>query len=79
MAENISTIGANFYGICPKCSEPIPFQGADLQYYSPIGAELEYAQYSQQEEAVNTGKVIACPFCKEVSKAKDFNFIINDF
>lgn len=71
--------GASFYAICPKCGEPIAFQGVDIQYYNPIGAELNNKLYTQQEEVMDTGKTIACPHCKEVSKAKDCKFILNDF
>lgn len=67
--------GANFYGICPKCGETIPFQGFDIQYYQPIGYELNNELYSQQKEVMDTGKMIACPFCKEISKAKDVQFV----
>ena len=77
---NTTVIGsANFYSTCPKCGKMIPFQGVDIQYYQPIGTELDNELYDKQEEVMNTGKVIACPFCKEVSKAKDFTFFINDF
>lgn len=71
--------GANFYAICPKCGKLIPFQGVDIQYYQPIGYELTNELYTKQEEVMDTGKVIACPHCKEVSKAKDCKFVINDF
>lgn len=76
---NKTTIGASFYAICPKCNELIPFQGSDIQYYKPIGYELEYKQYANQYEAIDTGKIIICPFCEEASKAKDYQFIVNDF
>ena len=71
--------GANFYAICPKCSKPIPFKGVDIQYYQPIGYQLNNELYTNQKEVMDTGKVIACPYCKEVSKAKDCKFILNDF
>lgn len=70
---------ANFYAICPKCGKAIAFQGVDIQYYKPIGYELENELYSKQEEVMDTGKVIACPHCKEVSKASECEFVMNDF
>lgn len=76
---DIKSTGADFYAVCPKCGELIPFQGVDIQYYQPIGYELKNQLYGQQKEAMDTGKVIACPFCKEVSKAKDCKFILNGF
>lgn len=79
MTENKLIEGANFYGICPNCNEPIPFQGVDIQYYKPIGYELKNELYTQQKEAMDTGKTIACPYCKGVSKTKDMTFILNDF
>ena len=71
--------GANFYAICPSCNEPIAFQGVDIEYYKPIGSKIDKPIYSEQTDLVDTGKVVACPYCKKVSKAKDFKFIINDF
>jgi len=47
--------------------------------YIPIGSKIDKPIYSEQTDLVDTGKVIACPYCKKVSKAKDFKFIINDF
>lgn len=78
--ESKNFIGdANFYAICPNCQKPIPFQGVDIEYYKPIGAEVDKPLYSEQTELVNTDKNIVCPHCSEISKAKDCNFIINDF
>lgn len=71
--------GANFYAICPNCGKPIPFQGVDIQYYQPIGYELDNELYSAQKEVMDTGKMIACPYCKEINKASECEFIINDF
>lgn len=79
MEENKLIEGASFYGICPKCGKPVPFQGVDIQYYNPIGYELKNELYKKQEEVMDTGKTIACPLCKEVSKAKEFQFVLNDF
>lgn len=71
--------GANFYGICPECGEAIPFQGVDIQYYQPIGYELKNELDPEPKEIMDTGKVIGCPYCKKVSKAEEFKFVINDF
>ena len=71
--------GANFYAICPICGKPIPFQGVDIQYYKPIGSELENEQYTKQKEVMDTGKIIACPSCKKTFKASDCCFVLNDF
>lgn len=80
MNEDKMTIpNASFYAICPSCGKPIPFQGVDIQYYLPIGYELTNELYTNQEEVMDTGKTIACPFCEEVSKAKDCQFVLNDF
>lgn len=77
MKKNIA--GSSFYCICPNCGEAMPFQGVDVQYYKPIGYELENQLYSQQKEVMDTGKSIACPFCKDVFKSNDVTFILNDF
>lgn len=79
MSELKNVESASFYGICPNCNKAIPFQGVDIQYYKPIGYELKNKLYTQQAEVMDTGKVIACPYCKEVSKATDFKFALNDF
>lgn len=79
MEENELFEGANFYAICPNCGKPIAFQGVDIQYYQPIGYELEHKLYTGQKEVMDTGKNIACPYCETISKAKDCKFVINDF
>lgn len=80
MSETKRKIGsADFYAICPQCGEPIEFQGVDIQYYNPIGYKLDNKLYENQEEVMDTGKVIACPYCNEISKAKDCKIIINGF
>lgn len=70
---------SNFYAICPNCGKALAFQGADIQYYKPVGTELNNTQYSKQAEVMDTGKAIACPFCKKVAKASEYKFVINDF
>lgn len=77
--ENKTIEGASFYVICPKCNKPIPFQGVDIQYYKPIGYELNNTLYSQQKEVMDTGKTIACPLCESVFKASEGKFVLNDF
>lgn len=79
MEENELIEGANFYAICPNCGKPIAFQGVDIQYYQPIGYELQNDLYSGQKEVMDTGKNIVCPYCESISKAKDCDFLINDF
>lgn len=79
MSDTTKLESASFYGICPNCGKAIPFQGVDIQYYKPIGYELKNELYTHQKEVMDTGKVIACPYCKEVSKATEFNFFLNDF
>lgn len=70
---------SSFYVICPNCGKPISFQGVDIQYYKPIGYELENTLYPQQKEVVDTNKTIACPHCEGVFKASECDFILNDF
>lgn len=65
---------ANFYVKCPSCSEILSFQGVDIQYYKPIGAELKVKDYTNAHEAIDTGKAIACSKCNTVSLAKDCEF-----
>jgi DNA-directed RNA polymerase subunit RPC12/RpoP len=79
MSESTHVEGASFYGICPNCNKPIPFQGVDIQYYKPIGYELKNELYTKQEEVMDTGETIACPYCNEVSKAKEFTFVLNNY